>query len=101
MQASIFLCIVRFAGFATFCVLPTIVAAQLTPLNFVYTGIGGQSDLIRFTHAQGIFKKYGLDATMIYVVSGVTTPKRSRREALPWQTATRPTDCELSPPEPR
>jgi ABC-type nitrate/sulfonate/bicarbonate transport system substrate-binding protein len=58
---------------ATLSMLPAIVAAQVTPLNFVYTGIGGQSDLIRFTHVQGIFKKYGLDATMIYVVSGVTT----------------------------
>ena len=53
--------------------LPTLLSAQLTPLNFVYTGIGGQSDLIRFTHTQGHFKKHGLDATMIYVVSGVTT----------------------------
>jgi NitT/TauT family transport system substrate-binding protein len=58
---------------AVFCVSPAIVAAQLTPLNFVYTGVGGQSDLIRFTHAQGHFKKYGLDPTMIYVISGVTT----------------------------
>jgi NitT/TauT family transport system substrate-binding protein len=58
---------------AAFCVLPPPVPAQLTPLNFVYTGVGGQSDLIRYTHTQGHFKKYGLDATMIYVVSGVTT----------------------------
>jgi NitT/TauT family transport system substrate-binding protein len=58
---------------AAFCVLPSPAPAQLTALNFVYTGVGGQSDLIRYTHTQGHFKKYGLDATMIYVVSGVTT----------------------------
>jgi NitT/TauT family transport system substrate-binding protein len=58
---------------AAVCSLPTLVSAQLTPLNFVYTGVGGQSDLIRFTHGQGHFRKHGLDATMIYVVSGVTT----------------------------
>ena len=53
--------------------LPPLAFAQLTPLNFVYTGVGGQSDLIRYTHAQGHFRRHGLDATMIYVVSGVTT----------------------------
>ena len=58
---------------AAFCVLPPSAPAQLTALNFVYTGVGGQSDLIRYTYTQGHFKKYGLDATMIYVVSGVTT----------------------------
>ena len=52
---------------------PMVLLAQLTPLNFVYTGIGGQSDLIRFGYTQGYFRKHGLDATMIYVVSGVTT----------------------------
>ena len=58
---------------AAFCVAPPLASAQLTRLNFVYTGVGGQSDLIRYTCRQDYFKKYGLDATMIYVVSGVTT----------------------------
>jgi NitT/TauT family transport system substrate-binding protein len=74
MQPRLFLFLARFvAGFATFFVSLPLPSAQLTPLNFVYTGVGGQSDLIRFTHAQGYFKKHGLDPTMIYVVSGVTT----------------------------
>ena len=59
---------------AAFCVLHHLrVSAQLTALNFVYTGVGGQSDLIRYTHTQGHFRNNGFEATMIYVVSGVTT----------------------------
>ena len=42
---------------AAFCVLPPLAPAQLTALNFVYTGVGGQSDLIRYTYAQDYFKK--------------------------------------------
>ncbi|MGH7836116.1 MAG: ABC transporter substrate-binding protein, partial [Candidatus Binatia bacterium] len=47
--------------------------AQLIPLNFVYTGSGGQSDALKFTYAQGLFKKQGLNVTMLYVTSGVIT----------------------------
>jgi NitT/TauT family transport system substrate-binding protein len=44
-----------------------------TRLNFIYTGSGGQSDVVKFTHSEGLFRKHGLDVSMIYVVSGVTT----------------------------
>ena len=47
--------------------------AQLTPLNFVYTGSGSQSDALKFSHEAGFFKKRGLDMTMLYVTSGVIT----------------------------
>jgi len=84
MQPRRFLFLARFvAGFATFFVLPPLPSAQLTPLNFVYTGVGGQSDLIRYTHAQGHFKKQGLDATLIYVVSGVTTTQAVASNSAP------------------
>ncbi len=49
------------------------VQAQLTPLNFVYTGSGGQSDALKFSYETGFFKKRGLDLTMLYVTSGVIT----------------------------
>lgn len=47
--------------------------AQLTPLNFVYTGSGSQSDVLKFSHEAGFFRKRGLDLTMLYVTSGVIT----------------------------
>ncbi len=47
--------------------------AQLTPLNFVYTGSGSQSDALKFAYEAGFFKKHGLDMTMLYVTSGVIT----------------------------
>ena len=47
--------------------------AQLTPLNFVYTGSGSQSDALKFSYEAGFFKKYGLAMTMLYVTSGVIT----------------------------
>jgi len=47
--------------------------AQLTPLNFVYTGSGSQSDALKFSHEAGFFKKHGLNMTMLYVTSGVIT----------------------------
>jgi len=47
--------------------------AQLIPLNFVYTGPGSQSDALKFSYEAGFFKKHGLDLTMLYVTSGVTT----------------------------
>jgi NitT/TauT family transport system substrate-binding protein len=47
--------------------------AQLIPLNFVYTGSGSQSDALKFSHEAGFFRKRGLDLTMLYVTSGVTT----------------------------
>ena len=72
---------------AVFCVLPTLVSGQLTPFNFVYTGVGGQSDLIRYSHAQGLFKKHGLDANMIYVVSGVTTTQAVASGSAPMANA--------------
>jgi NitT/TauT family transport system substrate-binding protein len=50
-----------------------VVHAQLTPLNFVYTGSGSQSDALKFTHEAGFFRKRGLDVTMLYVTSGITT----------------------------
>ncbi|HWP60774.1 MAG TPA: ABC transporter substrate-binding protein [Candidatus Acidoferrales bacterium] len=49
------------------------VSAQLIPLNFVYTGSGGQSDALKFSYEEGFFKKQGLDLTMLYVTSGVIT----------------------------
>ena len=88
MQARILLFLARIvAGLATFCVLPPVASAQLTPLTFVYTGVGGQSDLIRYTHAQGHFKKHGLDATMVYVVSGVTTTQAVASGSAPMANA--------------
>jgi NitT/TauT family transport system substrate-binding protein len=50
-----------------------LVHAQLIPLNFVYTGSGGQSDALKFSYETGFFKKRGLDLTMLYVTSGVIT----------------------------
>jgi NitT/TauT family transport system substrate-binding protein len=47
--------------------------AQPIPLNFVYTGSGSQSDALKFSYEGGFFKKRGLDVTMLYVTSGVTT----------------------------
>lgn len=47
--------------------------AQLTPLNFVYTGSGSQSDALKFAYEAGFFKKHGLNLTMVYVTSGVIT----------------------------
>ena len=47
--------------------------AQLTPLNFVYTGSGSQSDALKFAYEAGFFTKHGLNMTMLYVTSGVIT----------------------------
>ena len=47
--------------------------SQLTPINFVYTGSGSQSDVLKFSYEAGFFKKRGLDLTMLYVTSGITT----------------------------
>ena len=47
--------------------------AQLIPLNFVYTGSGSQSDALKFSYESGFFRRRGLDLTMLYVTSGVTT----------------------------
>ena len=47
--------------------------AQLVPLNFVYTGSGSQSDALKFSYEGGFFRKRGVDLTMLYVTSGVTT----------------------------
>jgi len=49
------------------------VSAQLAPLNFVYTGSGSQSDALKFSYEAGFFRKRGLDLTMLYVTSGITT----------------------------
>ena len=46
-------------------------AAELTPINFVFSGSGGIVEVIKFSQKQGFFKKQGLDMTMIYVPSGV------------------------------
>ena len=46
---------------------------QLAPLNFVYTGSGSQSDALKFSYEAGFFRKRGLDLTMLYVTSGITT----------------------------
>jgi NitT/TauT family transport system substrate-binding protein len=62
--------------------------AQLTPMNFVYTGSGGQTDALKFTHENGFFKKHGIDATMIYVVSGVTTAQAITAGSAPMATTT-------------
>ena len=45
--------------------------AQLTPLSLVYSGTGGLSDVVKFGHEGGFFKKAGLDMSLIYVNSGV------------------------------
>jgi NitT/TauT family transport system substrate-binding protein len=47
--------------------------AQPVPLNFVFTGSGSQSDVLKFSHESGFFKKRGVDLTMLYVTSGVIT----------------------------
>ena len=52
---------------------PPTVSAQLAPLNFVYTGSGSQSDALKFSYEAGFFRKRGLDLTMLYVTSGITT----------------------------
>jgi ABC-type nitrate/sulfonate/bicarbonate transport system substrate-binding protein len=64
-----------FVGWLMWCGLagsPT-VSAQLAPLNFVYTGSGSQSDALKFSYETGFFRKRGLDLTMLYVTSGITT----------------------------
>ena len=64
-----------FVGWLMWCGLagsPT-VSAQLAPLNFVYTGSGSQSDALKFSYEAGFFRKRGLDLTMLYVTSGITT----------------------------
>jgi NitT/TauT family transport system substrate-binding protein len=60
---------------AALCIFALAVAAnaQLTPLNFVYTGSGSQSDALKFAYEAGFFKKHGLNMTMLYVTSGVIT----------------------------
>ena len=64
-----------FVGWLMWCGLagPPSVSAQLAPLNFVYTGSGSQSDALKFSHEAGFFRKRGLDLTMLYVTSGITT----------------------------
>jgi ABC-type nitrate/sulfonate/bicarbonate transport system substrate-binding protein len=56
---------------AFFAVKSSVCFAQLTPLSLVYSGTGGLSDVVKFGHEGGFFKKAGLDATLIYVNSGV------------------------------
>jgi NitT/TauT family transport system substrate-binding protein len=58
------LCVVALAAAAN---------AQLTPLNFIYTGSGSQSDALKFSYEAGFFTKHGLNMTMLYVTSGVIT----------------------------
>jgi NitT/TauT family transport system substrate-binding protein len=60
---------------AALCIFALAAAAhgQLTPLNFVYTGSGSQSDALKFAYEAGFFKKRGLNLTMLYVTSGVIT----------------------------
>ena len=64
-----------FVGWLMWCGLagPPTVSAQLAPLNFVYTGSGSQSDALKFSYEAGFFRKRGLDLTMLYVTSGITT----------------------------
>ncbi|HEY7560243.1 MAG TPA: ABC transporter substrate-binding protein [Candidatus Binatia bacterium] len=47
--------------------------AQPIALNFVYTGSGSQSDVLKFSYEGGYFKRRGLELTMLYVTSGVIT----------------------------
>jgi NitT/TauT family transport system substrate-binding protein len=47
--------------------------AQLVPMNFVYTGSGSQSDVLKFSYETGFFRRRGLDLTMLYVTSGIIT----------------------------
>lgn len=65
---SVFVCAVAVLGADA-----RLATAQLIPLNFVYTGSGGQSDALKFTYENGFFRKRGLDMTMLYVTSGVIT----------------------------
>jgi NitT/TauT family transport system substrate-binding protein len=53
------------------CPLPA--PAQLVPMNFVYTGSGSQSDVLKFSYETGFFRRRGLDLTMLYVTSGIIT----------------------------
>src|SRR5262249_881171 len=48
-----------------------VLAAELSPINFVSSGSAGIVEVIKFSEKQGFFKKQGLDVTMIYVPSGV------------------------------
>src|SRR5687767_8595843 len=60
-----------------FCLLflacPQPAPAQLVPMNFVYTGSGSQSDVLKFSYETGFFRRRGLDLTMLYVTSGIIT----------------------------
>ncbi|HLN86483.1 MAG TPA: ABC transporter substrate-binding protein [Candidatus Limnocylindrales bacterium] len=60
-------------GFLVFLVCAQWAQAQPIALNFVYTGSGSQSDALKFSYEAGFFKKRGLDLTMLYVTSGITT----------------------------
>jgi NitT/TauT family transport system substrate-binding protein len=48
-------------------------SADLAPINFVSSGSGGIVDVIKFSHKHGLFKKHGLEMTIIFVNSGVLT----------------------------
>jgi NitT/TauT family transport system substrate-binding protein len=48
-------------------------SADLAPINFVSSGSGGIVDVIKFSHKYGLFKKQGLEMTIIFVNSGVLT----------------------------
>jgi ABC-type nitrate/sulfonate/bicarbonate transport system substrate-binding protein len=62
--------------------------AQLIPLNFVYTGSGGQSDALKFSYEHGFFTKHGLNMTMLYVTSGVITSQTITSGAVQVATTT-------------
>jgi len=68
----------------------SVVWAQAQPiaLNFVYTGSGSQSDALKFSYEAGYFKKRGLDLTMLYVTSGITTSQTIVSGAAPVATTT-------------
>ena len=57
-------------------------------LNFVYTGSGSQSDALKFSYEAGFFKKRGVDLTMLYVTSGITTSQTIISGAAPVATTT-------------
>jgi ABC-type nitrate/sulfonate/bicarbonate transport system substrate-binding protein len=56
---------------ACFVINGSVCLAQSGTLNLVYSGVGGLSDVVKFAHQEGFFKKNGLDTTLIYVNSGV------------------------------
>ena len=60
-----------FSLFTFFVLNGSVCFAQLSTLNPGLFRSGGLSDVVKFAHEEGFFKKNGLDVTLVYINSGV------------------------------